>query len=92
VSTSEPRPIAAPRRRGLFDWRAILGIIISIVVLYFTFRRLPFVEVAQRIREADMLMLALASAAATGVFWIRAWRWRAILEPFADVSFRSRFA
>ncbi|MBR9990607.1 MAG: flippase-like domain-containing protein [Gemmatimonadetes bacterium] len=69
-----------------------MGIVISIAALYFTFRRMPFAEVASRLREADMVMLLLAAAGATGVFWIRAWRWRAILEPFAEVSFRSRFA
>jgi hypothetical protein len=92
VSTSRPRRSAGSRRGSLFDWRAIIGIGISVLVLYLTFRRMPFGEVAQRLREADPLMLVLTAAAATGVFWIRAWRWKAILEPVADVPFRSRFS
>jgi hypothetical protein len=92
VTTPGARPRARRRRSSLLDWRALLGITISIVVLYFTFRRIPFGEVAVRLGEADPLLLLLASAGATGVFWIRAWRWKAILEPVADVSFRSRFA
>ena len=86
------RPRVRRRRNSLLDWRALLGITISIVVLYYTFRRIPFGEVAHRLSEADPLFLLLSAAGATGVFWIRAWRWKAILEPIADVPFRSRFA
>jgi uncharacterized protein (TIRG00374 family) len=92
VSTPGAHSRAPKRRNSLLDWRALLGITISIVVLYYTFRRIPFGEVAQRLRDADMLFLLLSAAGATGVFWIRAWRWKAILEPVAEVPFRSRFA
>lgn len=81
----------SPRRRSL-DWKAVLGIIISIAALYFTFRTMDFASVVGELRSADPLLLLLSAAVVTFVFWIRAWRWRAILRPIADTPFRDRFA
>jgi hypothetical protein len=84
-----------PRRpRSLFlDWRAILGIAISATLLYFAFRGENFGDVAREIAGADPLLFVLATAAATFVFWIRAWRWKSLLAPVIDsTTFRSRFA
>ena len=81
-----------PRRRSL-AWHAAIGIGISVVLLWFTFRNEDPREIAHEISRADPLLLALATAVVTFVFWIRAWRWRSILEPVrAGTSFRSRFA
>jgi uncharacterized protein (TIRG00374 family) len=45
------------------------------------------------IAEADPLLLFFSAVLATFVFWIRAWRWKSILEPvLPDSPFRSRFA
>lgn len=79
-------------RHPWLDWKAVLGIIISAAVLYFTFRRMDLASVMGELRAADPFLLVLSAAAVTGVFWIRAWRWRAILSPIADTPFRSRFA
>jgi glycosyltransferase 2 family protein len=87
--------VSAPRRRtrgSLLDWKAVVGIGISIAALYFTFSRMQLGNVMREIRAADPLLFVLSSAAATFVFWIRAWRWRAILKPVRDVPFRARFS
>lgn len=81
-----------PRRGGLLDWKGILGLVISAVALWYTFSRMDLRTVASELRAADPFLFVLSSAAVTGVFWIRAWRWRGILAPVADVPFRSRFA
>ena len=80
------------RRRGLLDWKGVLGLVISAAALYFTFSRMDLRSVMTELRAADPFLLTLSAAAITGVFWIRAWRWKAILAPVADVSFRSRFS
>jgi glycosyltransferase 2 family protein len=80
------------RRNPLLDWRALIGIAISVVLLYLTFRKMDLAEVARNLRDVHVGLYILSSAAATFVFWIRAWRWRVILEPVAVVPFRSRFA
>jgi glycosyltransferase 2 family protein len=83
---------AGRRRRRLLDWKALLGIGISALLLYLTFRRMDLREVWLNLRGVNLPLFLLSSAAATGVFWVRAWRWREILRPVRDVPFRSRFA
>ena len=90
---AEPGAATAPRRSRLLDWRALLGIGLSFVLLYFAFRNTNFRDVGRQIRTIDPLLLLLATALCTLVFWIRAWRWKAILQPLKpDIPFRSRFA
>lgn len=86
------RPAAQRRRGGVLDWKGVLGLTISAVALYYTFSRMDLRSVGNELRAADPLLFLLSAAAVTGVFWIRAWRWRGILAPVADVPFRSRFA
>jgi glycosyltransferase 2 family protein len=70
----------------------VLGLVISAAALYFTFSRMDLRSVMSELRAADPFLLTLSAAAITGVFWIRAWRWKVILAPVANVSFRSRFS
>jgi glycosyltransferase 2 family protein len=85
---------AAPRkRRKLFDWKAIVGIALSVLLLWYAFRNVDWHEVVAEVRRADPFFYLLAVIAAFGVFPIRAWRWKTLLQPTApDTSFRSRFA
>jgi hypothetical protein len=83
----------ASRRSAWLDWRAILGIVISLVLLWWTFRNEDLGEVFHEIATADPLFFILATALATFVFWIRAWRWKALVDPVHwDTAFHSRFA
>jgi glycosyltransferase 2 family protein len=85
-------PAAGRRRSSLLNWKALIGIAISAALLYITFRGMNLAEVWVQLRGVDVPTFAAATIVITGVFWIRAWRWRAILEPVADVPFHSRFA
>lgn len=95
-SGRDPRgdpPRTRSAARVLFDWKALIGIGISVVLLYYVFRDQDFGLIAAEMRRADPLLLLVATALATFVFWIRAWRWRSIIEPACrDTAFRSRFA
>src|SRR5215211_4075819 len=66
-----------------FGWRGALGILISAACLYFAFRDFQWAEATQRAREANYGLLVLAAATATGMFPLRARRWRTILDPVA---------
>jgi glycosyltransferase 2 family protein len=82
-----------PKRKSIFDWKAILGIALSVGLLWWAFKDENFSEIVHELRQADPLLFIVAVAAATGVFWPRAWRWRTLLEPVAPgTTFRSRFA
>ncbi|MDX1673334.1 MAG: lysylphosphatidylglycerol synthase transmembrane domain-containing protein [Longimicrobiales bacterium] len=84
---------ASPSRRAFFDWKAVLGVLISVGLLWFAFRDVHLAEVWDRVRRADLALLALAGALATLPFPLRAIRWKPLLEPaYDDPRFRPRFA
>ncbi len=66
-----------------FGWRGALGVVISVVCLYYAFRQFDWAEAADRARHANIGLLLLATAAATSMFPLRARRWRTILDPVA---------
>lgn len=75
------------------NWKALLGIAISAALLWYAFKDHDLSNIAAEIRQADPLQLVIGTALATSIFWVRAWRWEAILRPVhAGTSFRSRFA
>ncbi|HEX3865628.1 MAG TPA: lysylphosphatidylglycerol synthase transmembrane domain-containing protein [Gemmatimonadaceae bacterium] len=66
-----------------FGWRGALGIAISIVCLYFAFRHVDLANAVERAERANYWLLLLGAACATGMFPLRARRWRTILDPVA---------
>jgi uncharacterized protein (TIRG00374 family) len=82
-----------PKPRSIFDWKAVLGILLGIGLLYWAFRDVDFHEIVAELRRADPLWFLLACALATVVFPLRAWRWRPLLHVAAPgTSFRARYA
>jgi glycosyltransferase 2 family protein len=80
------------RGRRFGGWKAIVGILVSVGLLYYAFRGVDLAEVVAEVGRANGWLLLLGTVCVTFVFWIRAWRWRAILRPIRDTSFHSRFA
>jgi uncharacterized protein (TIRG00374 family) len=71
-----------------FGWRGALGIGLSVAALWWTLRGIDFGSVMKHIRGSNPLLLALSTAAATGIFPLRARRWRPILHSVApDMPF-----
>src|ERR1041385_7571851 len=66
-----------------FGWRSALGIVISVAALFFAFRKVEWGDAINHARQANYCLLLLAAAAATGMFPLRARRWRTILDPVA---------
>lgn len=80
-------------KKKLLDWKAVLGIGLSVGLLWWAFKDENLSEVVHELTLADPFWFALAVAGATLVFWPRAWRWRTLLEPVnPGTTFRSRFA
>jgi uncharacterized protein (TIRG00374 family) len=63
--------------------RGVLGLVISAACLYFAFRNVQWNDAIEHARTANYWLLALAAACATGMFPLRARRWRTILDPVA---------
>ena len=64
-------------------WRAAVGAVLSIALIYWTLHGISPTEVAQRLSESDPLLFAAATFCATAIFALRARRWLTILEPVA---------
>src|SRR5256885_7450580 len=62
-------------------WKGALGLAVTAVCLYFAFRHTDWATAVAQARNANIPLLVLATAAATGMFPLRALRWRAILDP-----------
>ena len=87
------RQQAAKKNGSFLDWKAIIGIALSVALLWFALRHVDPAKVAAELRRADPFYYLLAVIAAFGVFPIRAWRWKTLLQATApDTSFRSRYA
>src|SRR3954468_7600531 len=64
-------------------WKGALGILLSVVFLYLAFRNVHWSDAYRSTREANKSLLLLSVVAPTGMFALRAIRWRAILNPVA---------
>jgi uncharacterized protein (TIRG00374 family) len=74
-------------------WRAILGFGITAVLIWWVFKDTDLPEVWAEIRGANLLLLGLAVAIATGNFVLRSIRWESLLHPIHPGTFlRSRVA
>jgi uncharacterized protein (TIRG00374 family) len=75
------------------DWRAVLGFIITGLLLWWVLKDVDVAVVLAEIRHANFFLLALAVAIATGTFFFRALRWKVLLAPIhPGTSLRSRWA
>src|SRR3954466_8836508 len=63
------------------NWKAALGIAITVLCLYLAFKDVNFSEALEKARHANYLLLLLSAALATAMFPLRAIRWRIILDP-----------
>ena len=64
-------------------WKGALGIVLSVVFLYFAFRNVHWTDAWRAAQQAHYGLLLLSVIAATGMFALRAIRWRTILDPVA---------
>ncbi len=75
------------------DWRAGLGLAITVVLLWWVMRDVEPAVVWAGGKGADFLLLAVAVTISTIPFFLRALRWRVLLAPLkVETSLRSRWA
>lgn len=70
-----------------------MGLALSALLLWWALRDVSFAELWGHLRNANPWLLLAMTAAATGTFVLRAFRWQVLLKPtISDLGFRSRFA
>ncbi len=72
--------------------RYLAGVLISAVFLYLAFRKAHLSEVVSALRSADYAYFAPAAALILLSLFLRAVRWRYLLNPIKPVGMRSLFA
>jgi glycosyltransferase 2 family protein len=76
-----------------WDWKAVLGLVISGVLIWWVLRDVDLAEVWAAVRQARWGLLVAAVAVATSGFAVRAIRWKILLHPMrGGIGFRHRFA
>ena len=65
------------------NWRAALGIGLSVLLLWLTLRGVAFRDVWSVLRHSNFALFVLGTIVATCIFPLRARRWQPILEPVA---------
>ncbi len=65
------------------DWKSALGVALSAVLLWWTLRGVPLLDVWDVLRQSNWRLFIVCTVVATSIFPLRARRWRTILEPTA---------
>ena len=64
-----------------------IGIVISVVCLYFVFRDIDFKKVVEALQSVNYFYLAIAAFINLSTIWIRAERWKYLLAPIKAFHF-----
>ncbi|MGB8252312.1 MAG: lysylphosphatidylglycerol synthase transmembrane domain-containing protein [Anaerolineaceae bacterium] len=72
-------------------WLFWLGLVISIILLYFAFRNQDFSTVWEIVKKANYIWLLPGIAVYFVALWARSWRWHYLLRPLKVISTRSMF-
>jgi uncharacterized protein (TIRG00374 family) len=72
-------------------WLFWLGVVISLVLLYFAFRNQNFSIVWEVVKKADYIWLVPGVAVYFVDLWVRSWRWHYLMRPLKVISTRNIF-
>jgi len=70
----------------------VLGVLISVIGLYYAFRQINFWELWISIKNVNFILIILAIVILLLSNVIRAWRWQILVKPINDVSFEPAFS
>mgnify|MGYP000645617971 FL=1 len=71
--------------------RLLLGLVISLVLLFFTFRGLDWAQVSAALRGANFIFIAASAFVILAAFGVRAMRWSWLLRPVRVLNWRGLF-
>jgi uncharacterized protein (TIRG00374 family) len=72
-------------------WQFWVGIVISLVLLYFALRGLGLEELGEAVADANYWWLIPGVAIYFVGVWVRAWRWHYLLHPLKSIPTRRLF-
>lgn len=69
-----------------------IGLVISLVLLYFTFRGLDWAEVGEALRGANYIFIVASALVILAAFGVRAMRWSWLLRPVRALNWQGLFS
>lgn len=72
------------------NWKLWAGLILSALFLYLAFRDVDFPQTRNKIVSSNLVYFALAVFICILQYFIRAWRWRILLNPLKETGFSNR--
>ncbi len=72
-------------------WQFWVGVLISVIFLYFALRGLEFGEFLETLKDANYWWLLPGIGMYFLAVWVRAWRWHYLLRPIKAIPTRSMF-
>lgn len=73
------------------NWKLWSGLLISALFLYLAFRQVDFGKTVEILLSSKIYYLMLAVIICVIQYFIRAWRWRILLNPLKNTGFLNRF-
>ena len=83
----KPIPLAPMKTKSRFGWPTIVGVLVTIPLLWWTLRDIHFAEVWTFIRDARTLPLLGTLVATVAVYPVRVLRWRALMQRDKPLPF-----
>ena len=71
--------------------RLFIGLVISLVLLFITFRGLDWAQVSEALRGANFIFIAASALVIIAAFGVRAMRWSWLLRPVRELNWRGLF-
>jgi uncharacterized protein (TIRG00374 family) len=74
------------------NWKLIIGLLIGLTFLYLAFRKVDFSQMLEAFAATNYWYIILSVGVILFSHWLRAWRWRYLLEPIKKVGMGSLFS
>ena len=74
------------------NWKTLTGIVISAVFLFFAFRKVDIHEINLAFRSVEYIYLIPIVFLLLSSFWLRAVRWKYLLQPVKTIKISSLFS
>jgi len=78
--------------RRFFDWKFWLGLCLSVLLLYLAVRKVNVSMIGQALKQVQYSFLIPVIVLVVFSFWLRAYRWRFLLEPIQSIPMASMFS
>lgn len=78
--------------KGLKDWKVLAGLAVAAACLFLAFCKVDFAQMGSALKAANYWLFLPALAVIFLSHWLRALRWRFLLDPLARIDMKTLFS